>query len=79
MSEIEKFEKQVAIDQIIHFLDRYRELNAKVFDVEYYLSLSEKDRHDLEFAYHTAGCNVAMLVDTFKDLILVSDLDRSFS
>lgn len=76
MSEIEKFKKQVAIDQINHFLDRYRELNAKVFDVEYYLSLLEKDRHDFEFAYHTAGCNVAMLVDTFKDLILVSDLDR---
>lgn len=43
MSEIEKFEKQVAIDQINRFLDRYRELNAKVLDVEYYLSLSEKD------------------------------------
>ena len=77
LSEIEKFEKQVAIDQINRFLDRYRELNAKVLDVEYYLSLSEKDRDDLEFAYHTAGCNVAMLVDTFKDLLLTIDDDSA--
>lgn len=76
MSEIEKFEKQVAIDLINRFLDRYLDLNAKVLDVEYYLGLSEKDRNDLAFAYHTAGCSVAMLVYTFKDLILVSDLDR---
>ncbi len=75
MSETEKFEKKIAIDQINRFLDRYRELNAKVLDVDYYLSLSEKDREDLDFAYKTAGCNVAMLVDTFKDLLLTIDDD----